>query len=523
MKDRIPLYPGRVTLTPVSGQANTYDMTRADQPTEEGTPLNKGTLLKDATAALYGLGSDAVPDEVLGMLKGSLKVEESSVPDKQYGIDYTYNSFDTDTSGSGSSYRKIVEGNGLIVSIQEAKSSVQLSRDSGVTWETVNLSDYLTFVYGLAFGNGRFVFTGLNGKWASTADFNSWKTGQFDSTDIYLVEFGNGIFVAMNDIASKKMFSTSTDGTAWTNRTHNLSVASYQFSTSAFLNGIFLFVMDGSAHALKSTNGLNWTYESTPTSSGMLIGTIANYFVLHNYNSYSTYLSDDGSEWQNILTGMLYPAYEDESKLYFFKYGNDSPTGVATFVSVNKNNITTGNNLDLPSMTGWSYSGDWRCFLRGQSIISGNKCINVAWNRANSPGVFITENTTKAVYTLQTPTGTNVTDEVAQALGSVKVETGSYTGTGTYGSSNPNTLTFDGPPFVVYIRANDMSAAFVYLMYVKGLSDQSRYSYTNGDLVDLTTTLNGNTLSYYTNDSYKQNNASGIEYVYFAITAGGES
>lgn len=139
MKDRIPVYPGRVTLTPVSGQANTYDMTRADQPTEEGTPLNKNTLLKDATAALYGLGSDAVPDEVLGMLKGSLKVEESSVPDKQYGIDYTYNSFDTDTSGSGSSYRKIVEGNGLIVSIQEAKSSVQLSRDSGVTWETVNL------------------------------------------------------------------------------------------------------------------------------------------------------------------------------------------------------------------------------------------------------------------------------------------------------------------------------------------------------------------------------------------------
>lgn len=68
MKDRVPLYPGRVTLTPVSGQANTYDLTRADQPTQEGTPLNKANLLKDATAALYGLGADAVPDDVLAQL-----------------------------------------------------------------------------------------------------------------------------------------------------------------------------------------------------------------------------------------------------------------------------------------------------------------------------------------------------------------------------------------------------------------------------------------------------------------------
>ncbi len=65
MQDRVPLYPGRVTLTPVSGQANTYDMARADQPSQEGTPLNKGSLLKDSTAALFGLGTDAVPDDAL--------------------------------------------------------------------------------------------------------------------------------------------------------------------------------------------------------------------------------------------------------------------------------------------------------------------------------------------------------------------------------------------------------------------------------------------------------------------------
>lgn len=51
MQDRVSLYPGRVKLEPVAGQANTYDLTRADQPTQEGTPLNKASLLSDATAA----------------------------------------------------------------------------------------------------------------------------------------------------------------------------------------------------------------------------------------------------------------------------------------------------------------------------------------------------------------------------------------------------------------------------------------------------------------------------------------
>ena len=63
MQDRVPLYPGRVTLTPVAGQENTFDMVRADQPTQEGTPLNKATLLKDVTASILGLPNTAVPDD----------------------------------------------------------------------------------------------------------------------------------------------------------------------------------------------------------------------------------------------------------------------------------------------------------------------------------------------------------------------------------------------------------------------------------------------------------------------------
>lgn len=42
--DRVPTYPGRVKMTPVPGQANTYDMVRADSPTVEGTPIDKAAF-----------------------------------------------------------------------------------------------------------------------------------------------------------------------------------------------------------------------------------------------------------------------------------------------------------------------------------------------------------------------------------------------------------------------------------------------------------------------------------------------
>ena len=74
MQDREPTYPGRVTLTPVYGLANTYDMERADRPLQEGTPLNKANLLSDATAAAIKalLASQtenpATPNEALNIL-----------------------------------------------------------------------------------------------------------------------------------------------------------------------------------------------------------------------------------------------------------------------------------------------------------------------------------------------------------------------------------------------------------------------------------------------------------------------
>lgn len=95
MQDRVSLYPGRVTLTPVAGQANTYDMVRADQPTQEGTPLSKANLLSDTVAASYGEGTEAVPNDIFNILSrfhaglGSEYLWEKAIARTVYSYNYT--------------------------------------------------------------------------------------------------------------------------------------------------------------------------------------------------------------------------------------------------------------------------------------------------------------------------------------------------------------------------------------------------------------------------------------------------
>lgn len=83
MQDRQPKYPGRVRLKDVeSGVEKLYDLTMADDPSEEGTPPTKRFLLDDLTASSFGLGSEAVVNTVLGILS-------KAVISKDGGIHFT--------------------------------------------------------------------------------------------------------------------------------------------------------------------------------------------------------------------------------------------------------------------------------------------------------------------------------------------------------------------------------------------------------------------------------------------------
>ena len=81
MVDRAALHPGRVKLVPVEGAVNTFDMTRADEPIQAGTPLNKGTLLSESVASKLGLGGSATPSDALNALVDKKANKQQSADD----------------------------------------------------------------------------------------------------------------------------------------------------------------------------------------------------------------------------------------------------------------------------------------------------------------------------------------------------------------------------------------------------------------------------------------------------------
>lgn len=106
-----------------------------------------------------------------------------------------------------------------------------------------------------------------------------------------------------------------------------------------------------------------------------------------------------------------------------------------------------------------------------------------------------------------------------EVIPTVKIATGSYVGTGTYGISNKNTLTFPFEPKVVFIGYGDTEAVtirgsfcFVRGAYTAGSTVSSSSSYT------VLLEWDGNTVSWYSGTNQGvQLNATGKTYYYVAI------
>ena len=69
MKNRQPLKPGRIKITLDNDQVLMGIMERADEPVVVGDPIDKNTLLKDATAKMLGGDPETMlPDDAIQML-----------------------------------------------------------------------------------------------------------------------------------------------------------------------------------------------------------------------------------------------------------------------------------------------------------------------------------------------------------------------------------------------------------------------------------------------------------------------
>ena len=91
MENRVPTKPGRIKLTDDSGNAKYYYMERADEPTVEGTPLNKATLFDSANSDRYACD---LPSEAFGLLTKEWQV---SVPASGWSVDVNSEGYYTQT------------------------------------------------------------------------------------------------------------------------------------------------------------------------------------------------------------------------------------------------------------------------------------------------------------------------------------------------------------------------------------------------------------------------------------------
>ena len=234
MQDRVPLYPGRVMLTPVPGQENTFDMVRADSPTQEGTPLNKATLLKDATAKRFGLDASAVPDDVLNKVCtkmheygeiGDVMITtrkdlgyqwllcngESISPSEYPELAEFIRGVSGQTIGSAVNLLKIAHYNGTWVAVGYDSSGssdypyIFATTDPTGTWTGVKISTTSAVINDIYCHNGTWVAVGADNSnpypyiWTTTDPFGSWTQNRIATSYVrlYGIYCHNGTWVAV--------------------------------------------------------------------------------------------------------------------------------------------------------------------------------------------------------------------------------------------------------------------------------------------------------------------------------------
>ncbi len=103
----------------------------------------------------------------------------------------------------------------------------------------------------------------------------------------------------------------------------------------------------------------------------------------------------------------------------------------------------------------------------------------------------------------------------------VKIQTGSYTGTGKNGASSPNTLTFTfAPKFIFIISNKQTSSGFTNNIVVRGVYGQNLTNASDSDINSAMdgTTWGANSISWYsTASAANQANASATVYNWVAI------
>jgi hypothetical protein len=137
-----------------------------------------------------------------------------------------------------------------------------------ITWTAVTNSTFgSSSIWSIAYGAGKFVAVGDDGKMAYSTDGISWAAvtnSPFDLNNYRIaITYGDGKFVVAGSSLSGSIdkVAYSTDGITWTVGTNTISTSTYDI---AYGGGKFV---TGRRNMAYSTNGQTWTAASTAFSS----------------------------------------------------------------------------------------------------------------------------------------------------------------------------------------------------------------------------------------------------------------
>ena len=210
--------------------------------------------------------------------------------------------------------------------------------------------------------------------------------------------------------------------------------SSESWRSVCFGNGKFVAVAAGSTKAAYSTDGITWTAATLPSSESWRSVCFGNgKFVAVAAGSNAVAYSADGTTW----TAVTLPS---TASWYSVCYGNGK------FVAVAYNGTKAAYSTD--GIT-------WTAATLPSSATLGSVCYG------NGKFVAVAITSAQFVYADASP---SIVEQLFGA-GMVRVQEMSSVGTGTYGSNNPTTLTFDIVPKVVFVQTIGLTKYHMWALY----------------------------------------------------------
>ena len=450
----------------------------------------KAQIFATATKTKYGLGSSAVPDDAFEKLADGVAMVEKAI-----------------RLPEGGEWNSVAYGDGCFVAVNGQTGNGAYS-DDGITWHSVTLpnpGDGTVIEWtSVAYGDGKFVAVANGAALGiySTDKGESWNTFTLPSAAKWTsVTYGNGRFVAVSQSTTA---AYSTNGTTWTRST---LPSNSLWNAVAYGGGKFVAVLQGGNNVAYSTDGSSWSSATLSSNYSMKSVTYGNGKFVATGGGANALYSSDGTSW----TATTMPNGNVLHNFYV-TYGNGK------FVAVS----SRGDNAYSEDGNTWTATAVPGSITWNSVAYGGGKFVavpNLSTSVTISADGINWSNTADILVDVQ---GNNITDTVASALGLssyAKIATGSYVGTGTYGSSNPNTLTFEFEPKFLVVQTDTISFPGG-LIWVNGISEiGSIFTDTSTSAsLDISINKSGKSITWYSSDgSEDQMNSSSQNYYYFAI------